>query len=213
MKDKKSFKFSNNDLAAILVVAIIFSVLFTMNTLNKLEAPVTGKATSLIGTANITISREVSISFAVANLSFVDSYAGSTLDSYNASAVNNCATNGACGLNITNDGSVNVNISLQTTADMFSGTSPSFLCNLSNNNGAAVYYGPGATGMTSAGNTTMQNCASGVGSLAAFVSNLSFRNPTDWAMIDFKVTVPVDESAGYKLASVTFSAVDANSNS
>ena len=208
-------KFSNNSLAVVLVIAIIFSVLITWNTLQTIEDPLTGMASVLKGTANVTISREIAISFAVSNVSFTDATTGQSRDSYASAQVNNCGTDGICGLNITNDGSVTVNITLQTTKDMFSGTSPIFYCNISNNGGGAVYYGP-TIEMTSVGNASMQDClstASGGDGIENFVANLSYVDPIDWVMIDFKITVPADEPAGLKFATIQLTAVDADTTS
>jgi len=173
--------------------------------LNTFESP-TGMASSLIGTVNLTVTREVAISFAVSNVSFTNALTGQTRDSIDNGDIQTgiCAGYGSCGLNITNDGSVTVNISLQTTKDMFSGTSPVFQCNLSNAASSETYWHG-----DSLGNASMQDCSSSAGAISPFIANLSYKDPQDWAMIDFKVTVPVDEPNGLKYASVSLTAVDA----
>jgi hypothetical protein len=144
-----------------------------------------------------------------------------------------CTTDNHCGMNISNDGSAFINITIQETERLFeSGTydaNANFLYNVTMqdpNYGTAEY---GGDGNCSVGYDQGLSGVGGVGhwrgvpfgsaedavcylnfsdTLGGAAIESSFTRP-DVARIEFNITVPNDEPAGVKAGMLTFTAVAA----
>jgi len=189
---------SNNvlvSLAVFAIVAVTFSILVNMNIIDTLS--ITGAASSGPGYANVSIVSVTDITIVNDTINFTSSNPGDIKESNDSATVEPDG-----GFNITNDGSVNVNISLLTNNDLFSGTqsATSFTCRVAN----VTVGGDYNAGADSQENYT--DCRNSAGTLSGFVHNLNFVDGSDDVQIDIKIVVPSDEAAGQKGADITFTA-------
>lgn len=118
-------------------IVLIIAVVMLVVTLNKYGV-LTGRATDK-GTANLTISAAASISFSDAVCDFGAGSVNETptfanIYTGNGTCINGSWTGNACdGLEITNDGNVNLTVTLASSGDkdaFIGGTSPSFQWNV-----------------------------------------------------------------------------------
>ena len=106
---------SNNTLAVLIIFTIFVSLLGTWDSLNRIQS-ITGAASTAAGTVNLTITRTASITCNSCNLSFADTLVGNSRDSVESGDVQNCGSDFQCGINISNDGSIPVNVSFSSFA-------------------------------------------------------------------------------------------------
>ncbi|MBI2110357.1 hypothetical protein HYT51_01085 [Candidatus Woesearchaeota archaeon] len=200
---------NNNVLAVLLVFVIFISFLGTWNSLMRLQG-ITGAATGL-GYINVSVNETTGISMVQANVNFTSTAIGISKTTYTASAI----TSGP--FNITNDGSVLINITIADTETLFDSASLNrqlhylynitladyasnsrvvgYNCSLGGSNGLA--YNPAAggwRGFPSSGTETP-------------ICRLNFTDGYDSVRIDVNITPPNDEPGGQKAARVTFTSV------
>ncbi len=190
---------SNNVLFVIVVSAIAVSIIGTWVTITKIT-PITGAVT---GTTNVTVNTTTGISLATALVNFTESTPGESRSSYRTSDIRSGP------FNITNDGTVLVNITMSATTLFTSGTNafPGFTY-LYNVSILADYQ-----------NKALWNCTVGLTAGLPyqfagyrFVNNsaevaicfLNFTDGKDSALVHINITIPSDETAGTKTSVVTF---------
>lgn len=208
---------SNNNLILIAAVAIglsIFSIFLSMGKLG-----ITGASTEY-GYVNVTIGKAVDITVVRAQINFTDAAITQTRTSDDSGDVQDCTTDFECGINITNVGNTEVNITLANSKDLWE----------SPNNYTATHYLYNVTMDPSyiGANEGLHNCSTGydlglpltggwrampIGSdteLAICRMNYTGSSFNFWGQVDINITVPSDESPGEKSSTITFSASDAN---
>ncbi len=200
---KRSRRISNNVLLVLVVFAVISSVIGTLVSLNMIS--LTGRATTLEGTTNLTVT---SVTSCAINDSLV-SFGSMQRNEYNTSAELNTTSDEAGSIGdfmmITNDGNTNITIFVNVSVDeddWLWDTKPSsstfwaVRCensddgNSSNNQSWADVPGEGNPAYTIITRLTPVANAGGT--------------PLDNVTVGFNVTVPADEPTGYKNGTVTF---------
>ena len=212
---------SNNLIIFLSVVALAsltFSIMFNLG-----NTELTGLA---IGTINVTVNSSVGVSLSRSVVNFTVTGPGMNRVTYTAgdlgaAPLTTCSSrlhNSTCGINVTNDGTVNINVTMQDTgSNIFkSGTFSRvqhFLFNvsvpISARNGVCPngisngFYNINNTfnaGFAPTSNWTPVNT-----SAITIICGLNYTNTgygpevqPDVAAIDFNITVPTDESAGTK---------------
>ncbi|HLC56592.1 MAG TPA: hypothetical protein VJJ23_05125 [Candidatus Nanoarchaeia archaeon] len=209
IKVSKDNLISNNVLAVLLAITIIFSITGTLISLSRMEA-LTGAAAA-VGTVNVTVNESAGISLSQSAVNFTTSDPG----------VNRITTTGldiqAGPFNLTNDGTVLVNVTIGSTA-LFSVASANTLPNrfYSYNithilTGDGIYIGNCSYGMR--GNNLICGNNASCGAWRAMVATaaaetaicrLNFTDGSDSVLIQVNITVPSDEPAGTRNANVTF---------
>ena len=217
---------SNIDLALlILAILALFSLGLSIWMHYGNQASFTGLA---IGTINVTINESVGITLSRAAINFTVSNPGDSRVTYTAadltsaplSACNSMMANQTCGINITNDGSVNINVTLRDLgSNIFSSGSfarhKHFLFNVSvpisarnticPNSVTNGFYNVNNTHIMTGGYVPTINWTPVNTSAITIICGLNFSNTgyslemqQDVASIDFNITVPTDEPAGTK---------------
>lgn len=176
---------SNTTLVAgLLAVALLVSAMGTFTAVTKF----TGFAT---GTANATVLEATDITLVVTGINFGALSIGASADTTSGSPAP---------FKIQNDGSVNVDVTIESTALWSSaaavGTDYQFKCNGAGG-GRVVACGAGSV-------DSFTNVP--IGSATQVIGTLPFDNTGDQNKVDIKVTVPNKEPAGAKSATVTFTA-------
>lgn len=208
---------SNKSLAFILVVAIVISLGGTIVSLNKLnQFGFTGAATGTgSGTANLTVNSSVIITFLTSKVDFGtgntnDTGAGienCTIDTNGTNPRNDGSTIGSWGTQscigfnsnvapfvIRNDGNLNVNLTLQSSASpsaFIGGTFPAFQWALNTTNAC-----PGGNLNPVAWqdvNTSAQNVC----------TNYSYVDGSDLLTLNIRVNIPQDAVPGTHAATIT----------
>ena len=214
------------------IYILAFLALFSIFVSSWVHYQPSNKITGLVvGTVNVTINRTVAIILIRDNINFTVSNPGNNRVSYTATdltgaPLSNCGARNntqTCGFNLTNDGSVTVNITMRETGTLFSSSAfnriKHFLYNVSVPNTArticpsfyttpqpqigyanpltGVYYGI-PTGNWSPVNTTVVTIICGLNFTNADSGNIG----SDLATIDVNITVPSDEVSGNKGATL-----------
>jgi hypothetical protein len=203
---------SNNYLAIIAVLVIALSMFSILSSLEKLG--ITGASNVGVGYTNVTVPATTDITVVNAQINFTDSAPGVTKDSHAfADIASGCSVDATCGINITNDGSVNVNISMANTEDLFDtgSTDVNYLYNLTFGNNATGQRIDCSTGGSSPGALAFTGDSGwrampGVGTSEVAICDLNFSDSSDSVMIDINITVPPGEGAGIKSGTITFTA-------
>ena len=208
---------TTNQLVTIALVAIFLS-LFSMG-LSFGKFGITGAASTGVGYTNVTVSAATDITVVRAQINFTDSNPGETRDSHDSTQINECSVDSECGINITNDGSVEVNISMENTNNLFDGSSlvnsKHYLYNIT--------FGDNNTAFTSVdcsagGSRGLQFDDPAYGSFRQMPAEsasevaICYLNSTDGhdsVQVDINITVPGDEPAGIKSGVITFTAIQA----
>ncbi|MDD5253639.1 MAG: hypothetical protein PHG05_00865 [Candidatus Nanoarchaeia archaeon] len=201
---------SNKSLVALSVIAVIISLTGIFISLTAPQSSlVTGGAT---GSVNISVNASLGITMVNADINFTSSNPGDNKVSYLTDDLEgeSCLANYECGFNITNDGSVLINISIQETESLFDSASFSAAKHLLYN----VTHAEAGYPAAAPGSGCSVGYPGGLGAgdwralpSAAAEDGICFLNYTDGSdsvMIDLNVTVPVDEPSGEKLATITF---------
>lgn len=204
---------SNNTLLFLAIIAIGISVFGIYTTLINIGPNlITGAP---VGTANVTVSQATTITINPANISFVDTALGEGRNSSLATDNGISCSNNFCGLNITNDGNVLVDISLDVSDDLFTSASAnttSMQCRVNPVGRSAGNYGNGDAGVAGIDNSTKvyTSCVDSVGNIGnngtEFIDALNFTNGGDNAYVDVWISVPIDEITGTKLSTLSFTA-------
>ncbi len=208
-------EFSTNNLLIIAFIAIGLSLFSLLLSLNKLE--VTGAASTGAGYTNVTVIEATDISIVRAQINFTDANPGDTRDSHESDHVNQCTIDNECGINITNDGSVDINITLENTDDLFESAtldqSIHYLYNITLGDNSTDYT---AVDCSTGGSRGLQfNGTNGDSGWRAFppqggsevaICGLNSTDGHDSVQVDVNITIPGDEAAGIKSGTITFSA-------
>lgn len=187
---------SNNVLAGLVVLAMVISLAGTATTLSMLgQVPVvlTGGIT---GTTSGTVTSQATISLPISSVSFGNMAVNENNDTtdYNPYP-----------FVVQNDGSVDVNVTINATA-LWNGTgatttSSYYQFNSSENETGSVFST--AADLVAFTNMTIDGAA------VKCVNRLKIDTGNDAANVNINVTVPSDEPAGAKSSTVTFTAVQA----
>lgn len=170
-------------LAVITIVLISIGVTINLNTIERLQI---STAATDFGSVNLTVNEMISIEIINALINFSSASPGDSKNSEDLSSG---------GFNITNDGNVEVNISLRTSSDLFSGTTSntSFQCKTNSDFDLSTSQ------------TTYIDCRSDEGTINGFVSGLE-QTEGNSAEVHLQITVPIDETTGQKSSSMVFTA-------
>jgi|SRR3989344_4971432 len=210
----------------IFLLSIIAIVSFSLSLIVHYDTPsLTGLA---IGTVNVSVNESIGISLSRAVVNFTVTNPGVTRTTYIAAdlataplgACNKYFSNETCGINITNDGSVNINITMQDTgASIFKANSFSrvehFLFNVSvpfsamnaicPNTVDNGFYNINNTHIRTGGFVPTINWTPVNTTALTIICGLNFTNTgygaevqPDTAAIEFNITVPSDEPGGSK---------------
>lgn len=188
---------SNQALVTLAILALVVSVVGTLISLSKLETlRITGFASNITGTINITAGAATDISLPTATVNFGTMTGGEvndTTDGYPAP------------FNISNDGNVCVNITIRRDqTNWLTGSVQGG--NTSNNNNTMYQIDCLGIGCKSGTVTSWTNITNSTGVLA--IAGLNFTSGNDTAQVEVKVNVPTDEIGGTKGTVVTFSATN-----
>ena len=189
-----------NTLTAVLAIALLLSIAATTYSIGRMSAiaPFTGAATTTpTGVANVTVPSKTYISLPVQYIDFGELDVGLS---------NDTSDNSPPPFVLQNDGTVNVNVTIGAT-DMFSGTggaNPSLYYQFKSNENEA-----GSVLNTTTDLITAYTYMPATGSPAKVVSRLRFPTAYDSVKVHINVTVPLDEAAGGKTSTVTFTATQA----
>jgi hypothetical protein len=195
---KKSI--SNNVLVVLIGITILVSIIGSWISINKLS-PLTGYATTIYGSVNVTINCTAGISFnTVGNSGVAVNFTAAAPGESRLTTTPSDITKGP--FNITNDGTSLINISVSSTA-LFESPLANSLPN--------KYYSYNGTKSSSAPtcvvSTTPWTQMSGTPTVA--ICRLNFTDGSDTGIIHINITVPPDEPSGARNATVTFtSSVD-----
>lgn len=193
---------SNNTLLFLAIIAIGISIFSIYSSLQ--DQTFTGAA---VGHANVTISESTTITLSPSSINFTDTALGIAKDSGNNADVFDCAADNVCGINITNDGSVYINVSLETTQDLF--TSPgqdanSFRCRVNGHSNTTSTFYESVDWPTTYFSPT--DCRDSIGAINNFIAGLNFTDGFDNAYVDINISVPNDEESGSKVSIISFTA-------
>lgn len=205
-KKKEATLSKKRILITLAMSVIVLSVFVIITQLSKLS--VIGAETAY---ANVTINETVGIFLVTDGVNFTSSGPGDYRETNSSSDTLPSDTR----INLSNNGNVNVNVSLQTTADLFTSVNPasdnSYKCMVEICNGipASAPTGAGADGDDpgecgkSVWNQTYTDCDSGSGTVVDVVGNLSYVPSNNTAVVDISITVPAAESGGTKQATMS----------
>lgn len=211
---KKEQDHTKNVLLIITIAVIAFSISIIIA--HVFKPTITGAETAY---ANVTINQSVGILLITDGTNFTS--AGP--NDYRESNTSTDTLPSNTRINISNNGNRPVNISLQTTTNLFTSVDPvtdsSYKCMVEICNGRPA---SAATGAGSAGddagecekspwNETYTDCDSGAGTVSDVIGNLSFWDGTDTAVLDISITVPTQESGGPKQSTMSLVATDSGS--
>ena len=194
MGKRRAGELSTNALALLLVIAILVSVGGTLVSLSRLHAQsleaITGGATT--GTMTASVSNVTAISLQTATVAFGTVSLGTAYDTTGGSPAP---------FNVQNDGSVNVNVTINASA-IFSGlttndSSYRFKCRLNEGPNCPTGSPSTFTDLPTANDTLLNRTA---------VYDLPFANTNDSRFVDIQINVPSDEPGGSKSSTVTFTA-------
>ena len=202
---------SNNTLLFLAIIAIGISIFGIYTTLTNIgPSLITGGASSGLGSANVTIQPVTSITINPSIINFTQAQPGDNKNSSLASDVQGCSSNFRCGINITNDGNIIVDISLQVLDDMFTADSKAMGCRVCSvpECGGTTNYNKGDAVFDT--NTSYVICnitgSANIGGTAEFIDGLNYSDGSDYAYVDVNITVPSLEPTGVKGAILSFTA-------
>lgn len=217
MKENNNFTIILGTLAIIMLLLAFFVHYGTTNKVTGL----------VVGTVNVTINQTIGVSLSRNSINFTSSNPGTGRTTYTAADLASAPlptctyfANATCGLNITNDGSVNLNITMQDTGSVIF-TSSSFtrklhflfnvsvpysarsvICKDTTFNG---FYNVNNTHIRTGGFVPSINWTPVNTTAITIICGLNSTNTgygaevqPDVASIDFNITIPTDESAGTK---------------
>jgi len=200
-------KIDNNTLSIILIIVIFISILITWDGMMRLQG-IIGAATGL-GYVNVTVNETVGITMVTNTVNFTSTLPGVSKTTYIATDI----TSGP--FNITNDGTVDINITITDTETLFSSANLNrdihYLYNVTlAQKNTAVY--DCSLNMTLGLKFTPVTSISGwrafpVSGAETPICGLNYTDGADSVTININITVPNDESSGTKAARVTFTSV------
>jgi hypothetical protein len=199
---------SNKTLLVLAIIVISLTFMGVWFSLTRVPNLITSAA---VGFVNITINETVGITLRNQVINFTASNPGDDKESNDSSDVTTgldlcAATDDTCNFNVTNDGSVNINITLTTNTELFTSAtmnSTHYRCSIENHfntTGDQFGYCVGS-------NTTWFDCSLNGGAANATIpciTNLNYTNNRDSALVRIRVNVPSDEPSGKKNNTITF---------
>ena len=202
-----SKQISNNVLLVLISATILVSVIGTWVTITKIT-PITGAVT---GTTNVTVNSTAGISLSTSLVNFTESTPGESRTTYRTTDIRSGP------FNITNDGTVLVNVTMSATNPFTSASftlpGSKYLYNVSIladymgrqyfNCTVGVNSTTGGAGYDFASYLYVQSTAKHI------ICNLNFTDGKDSVLIHINITIPSDEAAGVKTSVVTFLASQA----
>ena len=208
--EKKEVKgISNNVLAVLLFATILFSITGTLFSLSRIES-LTGAAAA-IGTVNITVNESNGITLTQSAVNFTLSIPGNSRTTLTGGDIQ------AGPFNLTNDGTVLINVTIGSTP-LFSSSSANTLPNVfySYNithivSGVGIYIGNCSYGMRGNNPICGNNATCGLwrpmvatANAETSICRLNFTDGSDSVLVQVNITIPSDEPAGTRNANVTF---------
>ena len=197
---------SNSLVALVIVAAIVVSIAGTMTTLGVLNqvSPAAGGITGYIaGTVNVTVNESAVITFIVSEVNMTLN----TRESGLQPVENNTADDIPAPLEIRNDGSTNVNVTIYTNGLWSQATSPTEYFTFKCRHDEAYCDNSTYADNNSTVDWDFINL-SGSPDFLAF--NFSYEDGTtpngDEIKIDFNITVPPNEGSGEKISTITITA-------
>ncbi len=189
-----------NTLSVLIIAALAVSISATALSIGRVSSIdlITGMATSTpSGKANVTVPSKTYISLPIDMVNFGELDVGLSNDTTDDSPLP---------FTLRNDGTVNVNVTIGAT-DLFTGTG-------GGNPSTYYQYKSEEYEVGSVINTTTDLITTFInmpttGSPEMVVSRLRFPNAYDSIKVHLNVTVPLDEAAGEKTSTVTFTATQA----
>jgi hypothetical protein len=192
---------SNNILSVLIGITILVSIIGSWISINKLS-PLTGYATTIYGSVNVTINCAAGVSFnslggiTGGSVNFTAAAPGESRLTTNPSDI----TSGP--FNITNDGSSLINVTISSTP-LFNSPSANTLPN--------KYYSFNGTKTSNlpscppnANYPSWQQTSS---TPTVAICRLNFTDGSDTALVHINITVPPDEPSGARNATITFTAI------
>lgn len=222
-------KAADNRLVLITLIAVSLSLFSLFLSFTRLS--ITGVATEA-SYVNLTVIPSIEITVWADSIRFTAAQPGQSRNSYNSSEMENCGTDNYCGINITNDGGISINITIQETENLFTGStynaSAHFLYNTTmsdpfyttaygENGDCSTGYSKGLPGPDDNGQTGQWRAIPKTSSEVA-ICYLNYTdeppdgNPEhrpDMAIVEINITVPTDETTGSKTGTLTFTGVAA----
>ena len=184
---------------SLFLLAIAISLLATWSLLSKTGVQISGLAVNPTGTVSASVQGSVDIFLQVATVNFGAVQVGV---SYNGAS--SCNYSNASQFLLRNDGSVRVNVTIQSTALWTSisqtAGSSAYLWNVTNTTGNTSLPELCATSPNAWNNMRL----SGDDPLGEEICYLNFTDANDYAKISIYITVPSGEAAGAKTSTVTF---------
>lgn len=219
----------NNYLVIVALIAIVLSVVSVLSLLGNLG--ITGAATE-VGYVNVTVPTTAEITIHTTSINFTGTNPGDTKTSYESDDVATregvpCDVDNHCGMNISNDGSGFINVTIQETESLFTSGGYSadshFLYNVTMQDAAyvegnvysgkancSVGYAGGFAGVGGVG--YWRGVPSSSAEVAICYLNYTDAVPgggdsdsrPDIARVEFNITVPDGEGSGDKAGTITF---------
>ena len=192
---------SSGILVTLAGIAIVVSLVGIFTMIGK-PMPILG---AVVGTVNVTINESIGISLVTESINFTTSGIGDIKDTTSATEIQSCSA-APCGFNISNDGSVNLNISVDVTSNMFTGSSvnaSSFMCNATSFDSDSNISAQGWTGDCTYATWIDCRDAQAVETGYCF-ADINFTDGSDVVYLEVQIAVPDSEPSGDKQASITF---------
>lgn len=203
-------RISKNYLIVIAILAMTSSVFSLFLFLGKFD--ITGASSTGIGYTNVTVLETTDITVVRGLINFTATSPGVSKDSTQSSHLYQCDTDLKCGINITNDGSIAINISIENTEALFdSGTidnSKHYLYNITLGDNSTDYTSVDCSTGGSQGLQLTGSWRAMPDELASEIAIccLNQTDSHDSVQVDINITVPDDEPAGVKSGTITFTA-------
>jgi len=219
---------SDKKLFIVTIIAIILSI--TGLIFSIIRADITGASSAGYSDVNVTIGETTDITIWRSTIEFRPTKPGETKNSYNFTHVENCyAGTSSCGFNLTNEGNVFINITIQETSNLFSSGNfsavkhftynvtmkdPMYISGYGGLGSCSTGYSSGLKGPDDSGQTGQWRAVPRTAAEVA-ICYLNYTNEApdgdpehrpDIAVLELNITVPDDESVGEKSGSLTFTA-------
>jgi len=196
---------SSNYLFLVALTAIVLSIFTVFFSFGRSD--ITGAADAGYGYTNVTVTQTTDITVVNSFINFTDTATGGSKQSGEADDVANCATDAHCGINITNDGSVAINISFNNTQSLFTSAtldeSTHYMYNVTYGDNSSNYVDAdcktgGALGLQFNDTVGGWRAIPPQGGAEVAVCRLNSTDGHDSVVFEINMTVPVDEPSGTK---------------
>ena len=191
---------SGHLLLVVAAFAIAFSTFMLLS--NIFKPSITGAETAY---ANVTINQSIGITLITDGVNFTSAGPYDYRESNRSADIESGDR-----INMTNIGNVPINVTVQTTTDLFTSVNPgsdsSFKCMIEICNGIVGGSNGDTPGqcLPSPWNNTYTDCdSSDTSSPVPAIANLTFLDGSDSAVLDISITIPSQESGGLKQATLS----------